>query len=222
MKPILFNTDMVQAILQNRKTVTRRIAFPNGDLQECMSLDNQAGWIFRGRLYENWDSAMKAKQGPMSLCRFRPGDVLYVRETWKKATGDPAGGGYALFDTYVYKADGKAKDDYPLDGLMVEDRWHPSIHMPKEAARIFLRVTNVRVERLQDIPWEDCEKEGCGYTECGAGCPDCEEKAIIATPYDEFAELWDSTVKKSDLDRFGWEANPWIWRITFEKCEKEV
>lgn len=131
MKPILFNTDMVQAILQNRKTVTRRIAFPNGDLQECMSRDNQAGWIFRGRLYENWDSAMKAKQGPMSLCRFRPGDVLYVRETWKQATGDPAGGGHALFDTYVYKADGKAKDDYPLDGLMIEDRWHPSIHIKK-------------------------------------------------------------------------------------------
>ena len=219
MKPILFNTDMVQAILQNRKTVTRRIAFPNGDLQECMSRDNQAGWIFRGRLYENWDSAMKAKQGPMSLCRFRPGDVLYVRETWKQATGDPAGGGYALFDTYVYKADGKAKDDYPLDGLMVEDRWHPSIHMPKEAARLFLRVTGVRLERLQAIKPEECVDEGAVkrpyYTRRG-------DLVVVGRYKKEFAQLWDSTVKKSDLDRFGWEANPWIWRITFEKCEKEV
>lgn len=219
MKPILFNTDMVQAILQNRKTVTRRIAFPNGDLQECMSRDNQAGWIFRGRLYENWDSAMKAKQGPMSLCRFRPGDVLYVRETWKQATGDPAGGGYALFDTYVYKADGKAKDDYPLDGLMVEDRWHPSIHMPKEAARLFLRVTGVRLERLQAIKPEECVDEGAVkrpyYTRRG-------DLVVVGRYKKEFAQLWDSTVKKSDLDRFSWEANPWVWRITFEKCEKEV
>lgn len=220
MKPILFNTDMVQAILQNRKTVTRRIAFPNGDLQECMSRDNQAGWIFRGRLYENWDSAMKAKQGPMSLCRFRPGDVLYVRETWKQATGDPAGGGYALFDTYVYKADGKAKDDYPLDGLMVEDRWHPSIHMPKEAARLFLRVTGVRLERLQAIKPEECVDEGAVkrpyYTRRGG------DLVVVSRYKKEFAQLWDSTVKKSDLDRFSWEANPWVWRITFEKCEKEV
>lgn len=214
MKPILFNTDMVQAILQNRKTVTRRIAFPNGDLQACMSRDNQSGWIFRGRLYENWDSAMKAKQGPMSLCRFRPGDVLYVRETWKQATGDPAGGGYALFDTYVYKADGKAKDDYPLDGLMVEDRWHPSIHMPKEAARLFLRVTGVRLERLQAIKPEECVDEGAVkrpyYTRRG-------DLVVVGRYKKEFAQLWDSTVKKSDLDRFGWEANPWVWRITFEK-----
>lgn len=219
MKPILFNTDMVQAILQNRKTVTRRIAFPNGDLQECMSRDNQAGWIFRGRLYENWYSAMKAKQGPMSLCRFRPGDVLYVRETWKQATGDPAGGGYALFDTYVYKADGKAKDDYPLDGLMVEDRWHPSIHMPKEAARLFLLVTGVRLERLQAIKPEECVDEGAVkrpyYTRRG-------DLVVVGRYKKEFANLWDSTVKKSDLDRFSWEANPWVWRITFEKREKEV
>lgn len=215
MKPILFNTDMVQAILQNRKTVTRRIAFPNGDLQECMSLDNQAGWIFRGRLYENWDSAMKAKQGPMSMCRFRPGDVLYVRETWKQATGDPAGGGYALFDTYVYKADGKAKDDYPLDGLMVEDRWHPSIHMPKEAARLFLLVTGVRLERLQAIKPEECVDEGAVkrpyYTRRG-------DLVVVGRYKKEFAQLWDSTVKKSDFDRFSWEANPWVWAIGFERC----
>ena len=155
----------------------------------------------------------------MSLCRFRPGDVLYVRETWKQATGDPAGGGYALFDTYVYKADGKAKDDYPLDGLMVEDRWHPSIHMPKEAARLFLRVTGVRLERLQAIKPEECVDEGAVkrpyYTRRG-------DLVVVGRYKKEFAQLWDSTVKKSDLDRFSWEANPWIWRITFEKYEKEV
>lgn len=193
MKPILFNTDMVQAILQNRKTVTRRIAFPNGDLQECMSRDNQAGWIFRGRLYENWDFAMKAKQGPMSLCRFRPGDILYVREAWAEM---PYG--------YVYRADTEEPEGWDAD-----DRWNPSIQMPKAAARLFLRVTDVRVERLQDIledppgPKNQVVREGFRYTS-------------------DFIATWENTIKKSDLDRFSWEANPWIWRITFEKCEKEV
>lgn len=93
-------------------------------------------------------------------------------------------------------------------------KWHPSIHMPKEAARIFLRVTNVRVERLQEIIGADAVKEG--------------EIPVIHTngELDEFATrtafigTWNATVKDSDIDRYGWEANPWVWIIEFERCEK--
>ena len=77
--------------------------------------------------------------------------------------------------------------------------------MPKEAARIWLRVTDVRVERLQDMTDDDAEAEGCfDYTSTALGFPD----------------VWDSTIKKSDLDRYSWQANPWVWVIEFERCEK--
>lgn len=114
-------------------------------------------------------------------------------------------------ERYYYKAD---DNDFHCV-------WHPSIHMPKEAARIWLKVTGVRVERLQ---------------ECGEGwCIDIEKEGI-ATPQDpilyisddafhdalrmEFQKIWDSTIKKSDLDRYGWDANPWVWVIDFERCDK--
>lgn len=85
-------------------------------------------------------------------------------------------------------------------------RWHPSIHMPKEAARIWLKVTSVRAERLQDITEDGAEAEG----------------AIdrIYTAREHFIEIWDRTIKKSDLDIYGWYANPWVWVIEFERCEK--
>ena len=122
-KPILFNTEMVKAILDGKKTQTRRV-IKSAPL---------------GLFYED---GCPARNPP-----YRSGDVLWVRETWKQETHDYAGGGYALTDGYLYKADG------PQDttGMMVEDRWHPSIHMPRKAARLFLRVKDVRHERLQDI-----------------------------------------------------------------------
>lgn len=133
-KPILFNTDMVRAILEDRKTVTRRVVKPQPKEQ---LIPTPASGCWPGYFAEGG-----------TPCVVRPpyfvGDILYVRETWKQATCDPAGGGYALTDLYLYKA------DEPIDTnwMMVEDKWHPSIHMPKKAARIFLRVTDVRVERL--------------------------------------------------------------------------
>ena len=201
MKPILFNTDMVRAILAGRKMVTRRVAFPNRDLREFPRPDNPDAWWFRGRAYRNWGFAMYSVQGVMELCRFRPGDILYVRETWAEM---PYG--------YVYRADTEEPEGWDAD-----DRWHPSIHMPKEAARLFLRVTNVRVERLQSIKTDECVDEGAvmkpHYTKRGDLCLHSRYKT-------EFSTLWDSTVKKSDIDRFGWEANPWVWVISFERCDK--
>lgn len=93
-------------------------------------------------------------------------------------------------------------------------KWHPSLHMPKDAARIFLRVTNVRVERLQDITVEDALAEGMDkYIRLNG---ELDENSIITS----FIGIWNSTIKKSDLDRYGWNANPWVWVIEFERCEK--
>jgi hypothetical protein len=129
-------------------------------------------------------------------CPICPGDILYVRESYSE-----------LSFGYVYKADGEN-----IDHLGNVIKWHPSIHMPKEAARIWLKVTDVRVEQLQDIDGKGCVKEGI-------------EEEPLKYVGDEFVkgmfhDLWDSTIKKSDLDRYGWDANPWVWVIEFERCEK--
>ena len=222
-KPILFNTEKVRAILSGRQTQTRRIVKPPPPAGKKPMVDTYYGMYGYGiGADEKWT--------PCAI-----GDVLWVRETWKSATGDPAGGGYALFDTYVYKADGKAKDDYPVDELMVEDRWHPSIHMPREAARIFLRVKDVRTERLQDISEDDVCCEGaeeiilsCQHMDWGETppepcfntrpCADC----IINYSYPElFGKMvWNPTIQPKDLPIYGWDANPWVWVINFEKIDR--
>lgn len=144
MKPILFNTDMVRALLDGSKTVTRRVMRPQ-----------PPDYFAPCPIYPWWNEIWIDGIGNVKL-PFEVGDVLYVRETWKSATIDPAGGGYALQDIYLYKA------DEPIDtaGMLVEGRWHPSIYMPKEAARIFLKVKAVRVERLQCINRAEALKEG--------------------------------------------------------------
>lgn len=138
----------------------------------------------------------------------------------------------------MYKAD---CDEYRLDSLkLAEFKWHPSIHMPKEAVRLFLRVKDVRVERLQDITKEQAKTEGIrGYSKDGnlykyAVTDDWwidyhnkHRKSFFGTWWqdmprtakDAFPYLWNSTIKKSDLDRYGWDANPWVWVIEFERCE---
>lgn len=126
---------------------------------------------------------------------YQQGDILYVRETW----GHPIS--LNSDKQYVFRADKIAEIGFKNDSHI----WHPSIHMPKEAARIWLRVTDVRVERLQDMTDDDAEAEGCfDYTSTALGFPD----------------VWDSTIKKSDIDRYGWDANPWVWVIEFERCDK--
>jgi hypothetical protein len=101
------------------------------------------------------------------------------------------------------------------DGKL-EDEWNriwvkrPSIHMPKEAARIWLKVTDVRVEQLQDITEEQAQAEGCTSGMLTGPC----------AARQQFEEIWNSTVKKSDTERYGWKANPWVWVIEFEQCEK--
>lgn len=192
-KPILFNTEMVRAILDGRKTCTRRIC---KDANECTVPDMEF-YNADKRTYAVHNFADKEQMEQLSTaertCPICTGDILYVRETWKEA---PKG--------YYYY------EDWQKDDIADVTKWHPSIHMPKEAARIWLKVTNVRVERLQEITEVQAQAEGCNSGLLTGAC----------TARGQFEDLWNSTVKKSDLDRYGWDASPWVWVIEFERCEK--
>ena len=203
-KPILFNTEMVQATLDGRKSCTRRLVkFLSGENPRW------TGYIKDGLMLYNGKNEPCIRKAP-----YQPGDILYVRETWKKAPN-----GY-----YYY-------EDWQKDNIADVTKWKPSIHMPKEAARIWLKVMNVRVERLQEMKPVDVINEGAypdcwdclnTYGESGSQCcygteeecSQCDEVMM------EWEKLWNSTIKKSDIDRYGWDANPWVWAIEFERCEK--
>ena len=234
-KPILFNTEMVRAILDGRKSCTRRLVKPQPDEKHTYPLgfvtdstEKKEVGCFGFGIGEYGGSIQYAKP------QYHTDDVLYIRETWTEECGK-----------YYYRADYDSdyldpcetlSGGYPAscrnhpgcDGCMATStriHWHPSIHMPKEAARIWLKVTNVRVERLQDITPKDAKNEGVGnlfyedigYSEKNYGTEVDPEYGIAK---EQFAWLWDSTIKKSDLDRYGWDANPWVWVIEFERCEK--
>lgn len=216
-KPILFNTEMVMAILDGRKTCTRRIC---KDANEYTVPDMDFYNADR-RTYAVHNFADKEQMEQLSTaertCPICLGDILYVRETWERfecwnCEGDERGNcpkkpQKSVFDKtcgcYMYRATNEISGDA---------RWHPSIHMPKEAARIWLKVTDVRVERLQDITADSIRNEG--LSSLAVHCGDME----IALK--EWENLWNSTIKKSDLDRYGWDANPYVWVIEFERCEK--
>lgn len=208
-KPILFNTEMVRAILDGRKTCTRRLIKPQPDKKHIYPLGfvtdstekKEVGCF--GFAANEYGGSIQYVKPPY---RYAPGDILYVRETWKKAPN-----GY-----YYY-------EDWQRNDIADVTKWKPSIHMPKEAARIWLKVTDVRVERLQDIDEDGAVKEGIPWSECRNckapfGCDACAGEGY--DEIDAFAELWDSTIKKIDLDFYGWNANPWVWVIEFERCEK--
>lgn len=200
-KPILFNTEMVRAILDGRKSCTRRIC---KDANEC-TVPDMDYYDPDKRTYAVHNYADKKHTDKLSIaertCPICPGDILYVRETWHKG-----------LERYIYRANYSDTEKFYRDGKEIEMKWHPSIHMPKEAARIWLKVTDVRVERLQDITSKQICKEGIEVEE--PYVLNGEEKRYA------FSRLWDSTVKKSDLDRYGWNANPWVWVIEFERCER--
>lgn len=196
-KPILFNAEMVRAILEGRKTVTRRILkFPNY-IKQSENNPELYTLYTEGDCYENQHME---ELTPYLKQPFKKGDILYVRETWNgMRTGNEKLG---FKTTYWYKADDKA--DNP------DDKWRPSIFMPKEAARIWLKVTDVRVERLNDITKEQAGREGVTWETDNSGL----------MRISQFIKLWNSTLKKSDYDKYCWNANPWVWVIEFEKLER--
>lgn len=204
MKPILFNTEMVQAILDGRKTTTRRVIKP-----QCRR--NFIGTGIDGKPAECRMIAFDEQEIVRHVERpYQPGDILYVRETWCDLPVTP-GGHMHGHDVIYYKADGDLRPEN------WRGNWRPSIHMPKAAARIFLRVTDVRAERLREITEDGAKAEGLVST--AKPTPDGLDYAGLMA-YDQFPALWNSTIKKSDLDKYGWAANPWVWVISFERCEK--
>ena len=206
-KPILFNTEMVKAILDGRKTVTRRvIKFPINRFTKNIPITDNVSFrqIRSGKANFHEDPFF----GYDVKLPYSVGDTLYVRETWSDHYVPDEYGKPKL--EYCYKSDGIDIKSECLPGE--NNRWEPSIHMPKDAARIFLRVTDVRVERLQDITQEQICREGVEteYPFALTG----EEKLYA------FSRLWNSTIKKSDLETYGWDANPWVWVIEFERIMK--
>lgn len=212
MKPILFNAEMVRAILDGRKTVTRRL------IKRPYYIDKEDVCRKSGLAMHvgiNATHGMPYPDNPYDI-----GDILYVRETWCKGSLN-----YGE-ERYYYKA----------DGIISHCEWRPSIHMPKEAARIFLRVTGVRVEQLQDIITGNYQtpininKEGlvsscCFCTHHNGDCKDYisqhSPKTLTCKLLEDFTLLWNSTIKKSDLSKYDWDANPWIWVVAFERISKE-
>lgn len=199
MKPILFNTEMVRAILEDRKTVTRRVVkLPSyvknqGDGRYTLFAD--------GTCYENQhlEDIQEYLKKPCN-----PGDVLYVRETWgcyEDFWGDAVG--------FMYRADfpdGATK--YISAGVECDfPKWRPSIHMPKDVARIFLKVKSVRLEQLQDIIPVQALCEGT-------------KEQFPPLAIDKFRDIWNSTIKKAEIDTYGWDANPYVWAIEFERCDE--
>lgn len=219
-KPILFNAEMVRAILDGRKTCTRRVVkkVPEGTYQIDAEANEDCLRFFAtyGKLIEGGTADLYTELKPP----YQVGDVLYVRETWQ----------------YLYELDGgenpiegteryyyAATDTLPLTEYVDQQGrthdyipWKPSIHMPKEAARIWLKVKDVQVERLYDITGKSVLREGINsHVHPDADYFDGNQREV-------FAELWNSTIKKSNLDRHGWEANPWVWVIEFERCENPL
>ena len=244
MKSIIFNTDMVKAILEGRKTQTRRIvkkapvsefgtySFVSMEIDpdvvttkvdlDCETLKGTYA-LFEHSEYEEFARLVKAP--------YKIGDILYVRETWcyeyylpELTEGETDYSGKRYLKRYLYK---ESDSGYPV---MKGDRpreWNPSIHMPKEAARLFLRVTGVRVERLQEITEEDAEREGVLSTAKSryGGCKKSNKNEDTKCPQwcncfnsrENFAGLWENIYAKRGQ---GWDANPWVWVIEFEVCEK--
>lgn len=220
-KPILFNTEMVRAILDGRKDATRRIVkgFIPDDAVWGYTAFTPKGYIScRGTFADGYGE--KFFKLPCE-----PGDILYVRETWQcwrahryEATADVrfrAGGDDVRLQFANGNTDSIDRLDYDTfvhKWFSHNREWKPSLFMPKEAARIWLKVTDVRVERLQEITIDGIRNEGLSSMAVHAG--------DMEIAMEEWKNLWNSTIKKPDINHYGWDANPWVWVIEFERCEK--
>lgn len=190
-KPILFSTPMVKAILEGKKTQTRRVINPQPNW--CNGKPENRGDHF---IYWSPISASDGGDvdftGEMVKSKYQKGDILWVRETFQKIERN----------RFIYKA----------DPIIWGGKWKPSIFMPKEAARIFLEVINVRAERLWDISEFDARKEGVEelHEWHEDGTPD--EHSFI----DSFVVLWD----KINGKKHPWATNPWVWVNEFKKKDE--
>lgn len=205
---------MVKAIMDERKTVTRRLIMPHNRRKAKEQVYTQGNGLWIDSSTDNGDKEGHIKDYSISSCwmsyswyfekyaDYKPGDILYVREKWCRNT---------KIEEYYYAANRKRGVDAPY-GL----KWHPSIHMPKEAARIWLMVKNVRPERLCNMKLDDFLSEGVYIHPEAFNDP---ENAYMQAR-NEFIAIWDATIPKGQQNLYGWTANPWVWVIEFEQCEK--
>jgi hypothetical protein len=224
--PILFSTPMVQAILDGRKTMTRRICKDIAGYDFKWGLDKEP-YIGNYKVFTKtepgkWDwvtlenqwlydlqTAVDDSRTHLLKCPYgQPGDRLWVRETWyyenhmhDLTSGEPDLPSGEYSHRYIYRA---SSPDYPVNIGVGRQGWKPSIHMPKAAARIWLEVVSVRIERLQEITYDDCLREGMwNYG------TDIDTLAA-------FQELWQKLNAKRG---YGWDSNPFVWAISFKTLE---
>lgn len=217
MKAIIFKTEMVRAILDGRKTVTRRAVKFKPEQNPKWT-----GYIPDGPVLYGSNNIPAAK------APYRPGAILYVRETWQFIPCIDCGEyawGRCNHNSVIYEDKDSISEGYFVYRADYPEReriaWRPSIHMPKEAARLFLRVTDVWAEHLQDITEEQARAEGAMPFCLSVDSEDTPDSDRIwhevgpALP--DFIRIWDSTIKPADLNKYGWGANPWVWVIEFER-----
>ena len=259
-KPIIFDTESVRAVLDDRKTAARHVIKPQpSEDSTFISLQDDMAITV---IDKNGNERPKEVEGlyavfndegefPAYKSQYKVGDILYVREAWQEVYEteyDMNAEGCCVnirtlivnFDSipkicsglsteyscskmpprnkyYVYKASNVEYSD-----AKNELRWRSPVIMPKEAARLFLRVTDVRVERLQGIKAYQIEQEGlnrCNISnECVGTCRNCMQEESI---YNRFIRFWNSKNPKKDLDKYGWNANPYVWVYEFERVEVE-
>lgn len=209
-RPILFSAPMVRALLDGTKTQTRRVVKPQfaADALPCEmpATDPIGGWVVPGHSGLWWcDAAANADDA--RRCPYgKPSDRLWVREAWARINRTH---GIERITTgvveYAHRAD--MAPAMAADRLFYGGMWRPSIHMPRAASRITLEVTGVRVERLQEITRGDAMAEGCPFPNMAAG----------HDPREWYAKLWN------DINGPGsWDANPWVWAITFRRVDSAI
>jgi len=226
-KPILFNSEMVRAILDGRKTQTRRVIkfpkhtyTPDSSWVASLNPDGRGDWIAWGPRPVTDDFSINAYlDGGGFPCPYgKPGDMLWVRETWlqldrsgwcdpakPKDWYDPA---YRRVNAIAYRAnaDTEAEEIRKEYGY----KWRPSIFMPRWASRLTLKVTTVKAERVQDISDGDLLEEGMtAYSPS-----DCPHPETLTR--DDFRQLWDSINAKRG---YSWDTNPWVWVVEFEAVQ---
>ena len=218
--PMLFNGDMIRALIDGRKTQTRRpINLKTGDTFDERALkDAIQEWR---PVYDDLSGKRVGRKAALVRCPYgQPGDLIWVRETFADLRGtgiegtDPA----RRFDA-AYSADvkpGSASDEARIDFRI---KWKPSIHMPRWASRLTLRITDVRVERVQDISDEDAAAEGVEPFGDGSAFVQLKDAQIYSTTRGCFASLWRSIYTKSG---YTWGENPWVWAITFDVIHANV
>lgn len=216
MKPILFNTQMVDAILQCRKTVTRRLAKKVPEAAYSVYGYNEETNTFGA--FCSFQSANSYVDYSVDIkAPFRPGDVLYVRETWFETEDS----------RIVFKAGRPHKEVWINDYVRVSDnavKWRPSLHMRKEDARIFLLVEDISLERVQDITEEEAKNEGAVkgvFKKDETGLSHFEKNAESGTFVNGFRNVWDGTMSAKERETYGFSENPWVFAIRFRRISKK-